>query len=140
METIIGRITRLSSRARLFVRGCLSQISCEHERVYRRLAERIGIVSLNPSQLNGKADDDGAEKEFVIYLMFLGESGLRSVNHDSVSLINLMGLMKETSIVSFCKIYNNFYKFFYRDIIQRKLSITAGFNRPHYHLEHISFI
>ncbi|KYN21618.1 hypothetical protein ALC57_05994 [Trachymyrmex cornetzi] len=30
-ETIIDRITRLSSRARLFVRYCILQISCEHE-------------------------------------------------------------------------------------------------------------
>ncbi|KYN01972.1 hypothetical protein ALC62_07275 [Cyphomyrmex costatus] len=46
-ETIIDRITRLSSRAWLFVRDCLLQISCEHE--------------LNSPLLNRKADNNGKQ-------------------------------------------------------------------------------
>lgn len=44
--------------------------------------------------------------------------------------------MKETSIISFCKIYNNFNKFFVAISFKEKLSITADFNRPYYHFEH----
>ncbi|KYM82748.1 hypothetical protein ALC53_06753 [Atta colombica] len=68
---IIDRITRLSSRARLFFRYCTLQISCEHE-LYLLLSPSEMESNLNLPLLNRKTNNDGrnsdeAMKKFVIY-------------------------------------------------------------------------